>query len=53
MFNYVDVSKIKELNINDRSKTEINKFLEGYYDRYTGLYLKSKNFLEQVRKSGL
>lgn len=49
MFNYVDISKIKELNILDKNKTEINKFLEDYYDRYTGLYLKSKDFLKQLR----
>lgn len=49
MFRYVDISKIKELNIKDKNKTEINKFLEGYYNRYTGLYLKSKDFLKQVR----
>lgn len=49
MFNYVDISKIKELNILDKNKNEINKFLEDYYDRYTGLYLKSKDFLKQLR----
>ena len=32
MFNYVDISKIKELNILDTPKTEINKFLEDYYE---------------------
>lgn len=45
MFNYVDISKIKELNILPKNKNEINRFLENYYDRYTGIYLKSKDFL--------
>ena len=27
-----------------------NKFLENYYDRYTGIYLKSKDFLTQLRE---
>lgn len=49
MFNYVDISKIKELNILDKNKIEINKFIEGYYDKYTGLYLKSKDFLDQIK----
>lgn len=49
MFYYVDISKIKELNILDKNKYEINKFLEGYYERYTGLYLKSKDFLKSIR----
>lgn len=50
MFNYVDISKIKELNILPKNKNEINKFLENYYDRYTGIYLKSKDFLTQLRE---
>ena len=48
MFNYVDISKIKELNILPKNKNEINRFLENYYDRYTGIYLKSKDFLTQL-----
>lgn len=50
MFSYVDISKIKELNILSKNKNEINKFLENYYDRYTGIYLKSKDFLTQLRE---
>lgn len=50
MFSYVDISKIKELNILPKNKNEINKFLENYYDRYTGIYLKSKDFLMQLRE---
>lgn len=49
MFYYVDISKIKELNILDKNKYEINNFLTSYYERYTGLYLKSKDFLESIR----
>ena len=48
MFSYVNIAKIKELNILDKNKKEINDFLEAYYNRYTGLYLKSKNFLKQI-----
>ena len=50
MFSYVDISKIKELNILPKNKNEINKFLENHYDRYTGIYLKSKDFLTQLRE---
>ncbi len=49
MFQFVDISKIKELNILDKNKREINKFLEDYYTKYTGLYLKSKDFLNQIK----
>ena len=49
MFCYVEIGKIKELNIIERNKLEINNFLEDYYTRYTGLYLKSKDFLAQIK----
>ena len=26
---------------------EVNRFIDSYYDRYTGLYLKSKEFLNK------
>ena len=50
MFDFVDLSKIKELNIKDINKKEINIFLENYYTEYTGLYLKSKDFLKQIKE---
>lgn len=49
MFDFVDIEKIKELNIKDINKKEINIFLENYYDEYTGLYLKSKDFLKSIK----
>ena len=45
MFYYVDISRISSLQISDTCKNEINIFLNDYYDRYTGLYLKSKKFI--------
>ena len=51
MFEFVDINKIKELNIQDKNKQEINKFLEDYYIKYTGLYLKPKNFLNQIKQN--
>ena len=50
MFYYVDISKISSLEISNDSKREIHLFLEQYYDRYTGLYLKSKSLLNQINK---
>lgn len=50
LFYYVDISKISKLEIGDVSKKEINDFLDMYYDRYTGLYLKSKTFLKNLEK---
>lgn len=50
MFYYVDISKIEKTDIKEDVKKEINQFLNDYYDRYTGLYLKSKNFLKNLNK---
>lgn len=48
MFYYVDIDKISKIEINDKNKYEINRFLDEYYDRYTGLYLKSKSFIKII-----
>ena len=50
MFCYVDISKISKLEISDKIKNEINTFLDDYYDKYTGLYLKTKSFLKNLNK---
>ena len=52
MFYYVDISKITKLDVSDNTKKEINEFIDLYYDRYSGLYLKSKNFLNKLNKIG-
>ena len=50
MFYYVDIDKIAKLSIKPNIKKEINNFIDDYYDRYTGLYLKSKRFIETLAK---
>ncbi|MDD3453213.1 MAG: DNA repair protein RecO [Bacilli bacterium] len=50
MFYYVDIYKITNIEISDKIKKEINDFIDDYYDRYTGLYLKSKIFLKNLNK---
>lgn len=50
MYYYVDISKIEKLEVSMESKNEINTFLDNYYDRYTGLYLKSKSFVKELAK---
>lgn len=48
MFYYVDIDKISKINISDNIKLELNRFIDDYYDRYSGLYLKSKTFLNNL-----
>ena len=48
MYYYVDIDKIDTLNVKKQYKEEINNFLDLYYERYTGMYLKSKKFLNSI-----
>ncbi len=48
MYYLVDINSISDLKISDIVINNINHFINTYYDRYTGLYLKSKKFLEEM-----
>lgn len=50
MFYYVDIDKITKLEVSDNIIKELNNFIDDYYDRYSGLYLKSKEFLKNLEK---
>ncbi len=50
MFYYVDISNITKLEVSSDVLKEINSFLDDYYDRYTGIFLKSKNFLKTINQ---
>lgn len=52
MFYLVDISKLSKLDVKDDVRRELNQFIEAYYDQYTGLYLKSKKFLKNLKKIG-
>lgn len=52
MFYYVDINKITKLEVREEVKKEINEFIDLYYERYSGLYLKSKSFLRSLSKIG-
>ena len=49
MYTLVDINKISKLDLNSKVVNEVNNFIDLYYDRYTGLYLKSKDFLNKLR----
>ena len=46
---YVDINKISKLDITDKIKKEIDTFINDYYDRYSGIYLKSKILLDTIK----
>lgn len=48
MYYYVNIDSIKEIKVDDYIKKTINKYLDLYFDRYTGLFLNSKEFLKKL-----
>ena len=50
MYYLIDIKTISDINIKRDVADEINYFLDKYYERYTGLYLKSKDFLKKIAK---
>jgi len=50
MFFYVDIKKITKLEIANNIKQELYNFINDYYERYSGLLLKSKEFLKKIEK---
>ena len=48
MYYLVEINSITNINISSSLTNEINRFLDKYYERYTGLYLKSKDFLRRI-----
>lgn len=52
MLYYVDVNKITKLEINNETKKELAEIITDYYDTYSGLYLKSRTFLNNLKKIG-
>ncbi len=50
LYYLIDVSSISELKISDKVINNIDRFINIYYERYTGLYLVSKKFLKEMDK---
>ncbi len=50
MYYYINIESIKDIKVEKSIKKTINNFLDIYYEKYTGLYLNSKNFLKSIDK---
>ena len=48
LYYYINIDSIKEIKVDEETKNTINKYLDLYYERYTGLYLNSKDFLKKL-----
>ena len=43
-----DIKKIESFNVSKSIVNEINRFIDDYYERYTGLYLNSKEIVNNM-----
>ena len=50
LYNYVDISKISNLDIDEKVRDEISNIIDMYYEEYSGVYLKSKKILKELEK---
>ena len=50
MFYYLYISKIEKLDVSQNIKKELSQFIYDYYDRYSGIYLKSRDFLQNLER---
>ncbi len=51
MYYYIKINSITSLDIKPDIASMINEFINRYYDRYAGLYLNSKKFLQELVKN--
>lgn len=49
-FKYIDIEKITKFEVKDSILLEIANFIDEYYEMYTGIYLKSNNFLSILER---
>ena len=49
MFIYLDIDKITKISLKDKTIKELELFITDYYDTLSGIYLKSKEFLKNIK----
>jgi len=49
MFIYIDIDNITKLDLKETTKKELSLFIDDYYDTFSGIYLKSKDFLKNMK----
>lgn len=50
LFLHVGLERVGNISVKVENKRLIKKILEAYYDQYGGYYLKSKKFLDQLKR---
>ncbi|MFS0635842.1 DNA repair protein RecO [Mesobacillus foraminis] len=50
LFYLLDLKRLGNISVKDETKAELKKVITAYYEEYSGLYLKTKKFLDQLDK---
>nr|WP_295969444.1 DNA repair protein RecO [uncultured Bacillus sp.] len=50
IFYYLDLNRLGNISVKPQTKAELKKVIDSYYDEYSGLYLKTRKFLDQLEK---
>ncbi|QOY36178.1 DNA repair protein RecO [Anaerobacillus isosaccharinicus] len=53
LFYHFDLNRLGAISVKTETKVQLKQVLECYFDEYSGLYLKSKRFLNQIDKMKL
>ncbi|RSD22746.1 DNA repair protein RecO [Mesobacillus subterraneus] len=48
LFYLLDLNRLGNISVKPETKAELNKVIRAYYDEYSGLYLKTRKFLDQM-----
>jgi len=46
LFQEISLDELKKISIKAEMKAKIRQFIDGLYDEYVGIHLKSKKFLD-------
>ncbi|WLR43979.1 DNA repair protein RecO [Bacillus carboniphilus] len=50
LFFFMDLARLGKVSLKVETKKELNNVIDEYYNEYTGIYLKSKQFIKQMEK---
>ena len=48
IFYFFDLNRLGNISVKAETKAELKKVIDTYYNEYSGLYLKTKKFIEQL-----
>lgn len=52
IFYHLDIARLGNISVKETTKKEITTIIDAYYEEYSGLYLKSKKFIQSMNNLG-